>query len=115
MTKFSAFSDLLELGVGLPIDCKMVESNTVIGGQWCMPEPKSLYDTMIWTYENRSKSMELGREYSKYIHDNFSVEKMGERICTILEGLILSKDKVLHNKGYQYMPDFVRSMTDNMV
>ena len=97
ITAFSGFSQLVRNGIGLPLRFKEVPSGVCTGGNWASPDVDHLYELMIWTYENREESMELGKKYSSYVQEEFNMEKIGNQIINCLADLICKVDKKVSN------------------
>lgn len=74
-SNYSGFADQIASGYILPIDGKEVDTPFIAyGGKDFYASRESIYKQMLWSYENREVSMQLGRLASDWIRSVFNAD-----------------------------------------
>jgi len=97
ISDYSAFKDQLVSGYCLPIKTFEALSNiAVYGGNIGYPDFDDLKKQMLWTYENREKSIELGRLSRQFVIDNYSPSIIADRLVIEFEQVVKHIPKSLN-------------------
>lgn len=80
------------------------EPGTHLKSKVAKPKVESIYEEIMWSYRNREKVREIGKEGSKWVQENWTANKMTENMNKLLEEALKIERRVNKNRK----PIFVR-------
>ncbi len=96
-TNYSGMADTHNPLYNLPIEYREVFSQlAAFGGKDAQPDYEHMYKQMLWTYENREKSLEMGRLASKWVAEQFSPTNFVNTLLRNLNMAIESRQKTIN-------------------